>query len=266
MKTLIELHTHNALAKLNYPHRSSIVSIQPPEANIKIKELIPNEDNSIGLNEEQVNLMISALEMKKKCARDIMIKFDETYMLDYDKPIGMSELQSILDKGFSRIPVYSGSKNNLLGLLRIKQLVGVDFSIPCSIKDLNIKLKKPLIIHPETKIFEILKEFKKGKSHMAVITPNVELMQNKLGLTRSNSAEHEFLVDIDKNFKMNEIINIEGILTLEDVIENLINLEILDEDDYDKMIRKKNIKEQKLKLYKNPSYKEYSILLYFIFF
>lgn len=189
--------------------------------------------------------MIAALEIKKKCARDLMIKLDKTFMVDYDKPIDTCELHNILDKGFSRIPVYSGSKTNLLGILRIKQLVGVDFVVPSSIKDLNLGLKKPLIIYPETKLFDLLKEFRQGKSHMAVITPNVEVMQNKLGLTRNNSIKPDFSLEFEKHFTSEESLEIEGIITLEDIIENMINLEILDEDDYEKILKRRTIKNRK---------------------
>ena len=73
---------------------------------------------------------------------------------------------------------------------------------------------------------------------MAFITEQVEKLQAKLGLNRTNSllVENKFLLPSKGDLG----IEILGIITLEDVIENVFNLEILDEDDYDK-IKKENL-------------------------
>ena len=73
---------------------------------------------------------------------------------------------------------------------------------------------------------------------MAFITENVEKLQVKLGLNRTNSllVENKFLLPSKGDLG----IEILGIITLEDVIENVFNLEILDEDDYEK-IKKENL-------------------------
>jgi metal transporter CNNM len=115
------------------------------------------------------------------------------------------------------------------GILRIKQLIGVDFNKK-SLRNLGIELRQPLIISPKVKLLDLLREFRKGRSHIALLTEQVSDLQNKLGLNRANS--------IDKNKDIREMlsnknITILGIITLEDVIEKMINLDILDEDDYE---------------------------------
>ena len=182
--------------------------------------------------------MISAIDIRKKEVSEIMIKIENTYLLDSEKPISLNELNSILDKGFSRIPVYSETRNNLIGLLRIKQLVGIDITENKSLRELDINLTKPLVIHPKMKIMDLLSEFRKGKSHMAVITNEVECLQNKLGLNRKNSLDLEVIKKEEKIFNLADIA-ILGIITLEDVIENLIKLDIFDEDDYEKIYMNK---------------------------
>jgi len=232
LKTLIELHTHNALAQLE---NKEVLADQKHQAD-------GAEGSIMGLNEEQANLMISAINIHKICAKDLMINYSKAFMLDSEKLLGENELCEILEKGFSRIPVYSGSKSNLLGLVRLKQLVGKDFSVPKSLKDFNIKLQMPLVIHPSLKMIDLLREFIQGKSHMAVVTRDVEMLQNKLllGLNKLDndslkSRHQKELILLNKATKWeHESIIIEGIVTLEDVIENMINLEILDEDDYEK--------------------------------
>ena len=122
------------------------------------------------------------------------------------------------------------------GILRIKQLIGVDFNKK-SLRNLGIELRQPLIISPKVKLLDLLREFRKGRSHIALLTEQVSDLQNKLGLNRANS--------IDKNKDIREMlsnknITILGIITLEDVIEKMINLDILDEDDYERTKNDKN--------------------------
>lgn len=200
-------------------------------------------DYKIGLNDEQANLMISALEMREKKVIELMIPINKTFMIDYDEALEKFKLNLILDKGYSRIPVYSNhNTNDIVGLLRIKQLIGVDFNQNKSLRQLGIELRKPIVISPKYSIIDLLREFRIGKSHMAFITEQVEDLQNKLGLNRSNSIKIDFCDDMGnwRNTKSKNI-KILGIITLEDVIEKMINLEILDEDDYEKLLRRKKV-------------------------
>ena len=168
-----------------------------------------------------------------------MIPFNKVFMLNYDEKINDEKVIEILKKGFSRIPVYTNNNiKDIIGLLRIKQLIGFDTKKNLSLRETRVHLKLPLIIHPSMTLIELVREFRKGKSHMAFITEQVEKLQAKLGLNRTNSllVENKFLLPSKGDLG----IEILGIITLEDVIENVFNLEILDEDDYDK-IKKENL-------------------------
>ena len=191
-------------------------------------------NGDLGLNEEQANLMISAIEMKEKKAIEVMIPISKTYMISYDDPIDNVKLSVILERGYSRIPVYGGSNpSDILGLVRIKQLIGIDLSEKKSMREHGIQLKLPLIIPPKLNLLDLLREFKKGKSHMAFITEQVKELQSKL-----NNIDKKFK-NINKRENNNIDIKVLGIITLEDIIERLINIEILDEDDYEDMHKNK---------------------------
>jgi metal transporter CNNM len=245
LKTLIELHTFNALKKIH---------------------LDESDDHSggapvMGLHDEQANLMKSALEIREKKVIELMINIKSTFMIDYDEIIDKFQLSLILDKGFSRIPVYSNhNRNDIVGLLRIKQLIGVDCGQNKSLRQLGIELRKPLVISPRLTLIDLLREFRKGKSHMAFITEQVEELQHKYGLNESNSVSKDSFFKYGKSSSVSEKdIKILGIITLEDVIEHMINLEIFDEDDYEKMT-KENRKGSTKRLSK------YYILIFFLYF
>jgi metal transporter CNNM len=209
------LHTFNALSQLEHKR----------------------EEDNLGLNDEQVNLMISAIEIKDRKVIELMIPIKNVFMIDYDEILDKFKINLILDKGYSRIPVFSNhDKNDLYGLLRIKSLIGVDFNQNKTLRQLGVELKKPLVISPRLTMIDLLREFRKGKSHMAFITEQVEELQTKLGLNRTNSIQKE---RSDMKMMNEKEIKILGIITLEDVIEKMINLDILDEDDYEEITKNK---------------------------
>lgn len=217
LRGLIELHTKEALKK-----------IEEEEEGVVFGE-------DVGLTQAQANAMLGALDIEEKKAKDIMIPLDRVTMLDYNAQIDEQSLNIILQKGFSRIPVYSGRRSNVIGILRIKHLINMNVCDGCSLKDKNIQLSQPIVVSPEMFAVDLLNQFIEGKSHMAFITKEVTQMQRKLGLNEENSYHESLLVsNLNKqgNSEQNVQMNLLGIVTLEDVIENLIRIKILDEDDY----------------------------------
>ena len=229
LKALVELHTYQALKKL-----------QEEEEQHKYipKDEIAKPSDKMGLNEVEANLMISALEIREKKVVEIMIPFKKVFLLDFDEKIDKIKVNLMLEKGYSRIPVYqNNNQNDIIGLLRIKQLITVDVSQMKSLREIGVHLKTPLVIHLDMSLIDLLRLFRQGKSHMAFITEQVEKLQAKLGLNRTNSLaiENKYLYPSKGDLG----IQILGIVTLEDVVEHIFNLEIIGEEEYEKIRREK---------------------------
>ena len=216
LRGLIELHTKDALNKIKEEEEGIVFG------------------KNIGLSTAQANAMLGAIDIEEKKAKDIMIPLDKVVMLDYNAEIDEQSLNIILQKGYSRIPVYSGNRNIVIGILRIKQLINVNIRDGSSLKDKNIQLSQPIVISPDMFAIDLLNEFIEGKSHMAFITKDVSQMQRKFGLNEHNSYHESLLYSqlSKQSIEQNTSLKLLGIVTLEDVIENLIKIKILDEDDY----------------------------------
>lgn len=224
LRGLIELHTQEQIQKLKME-----------EADFATE--------GVGLSKEQANFMLGALDIQEKKAKEIMIPIEKTVMVNNEEEVDVDMLK-VFKSGHSRIPIYSRTKDNVQGILRVKQLIGVDLSKNRSLKDLNIPLSQPLVISPEMKAIDLLNEFRIGKSHMAFVTKDVEKMQKKFGLNKQNSFSESLLLSSLKNPNDNKTnFKLLGIITLEDVIEKMIKIDIMDEDEYkQKQLAKKSSK------------------------
>ncbi len=120
-------------------------------------------------------------------------------ILKHDKKLDEKNIIQISNSGHSRIPVYKNSKNNIIGLLYVKDL------LPFKHKDLKNKTigemarKKVITTYLEETLDDLLNDFKKSRNHLFIV--------------------------VDENKKMS------GIVTIEDVIEEIIGAEIIDEYD-----------------------------------
>lgn len=150
-----------------------------------------------GLIDAQSGAMIeSILEFRETLAREVMIPRTDILAIGSDAPIE-EIIELIIRHGHTRIPVYSGSIDNIIGILNVKDLLKF-WPRPVRQEDILSILRKPYFI-PETKnIHLLLHELKEKKLHMAIV--------------------------------IDEYGGTSGLVTLEDLIEEIVG-EIRDEHD-----------------------------------
>nr|KAG5706696.1 hypothetical protein BaRGS_005766 [Batillaria attramentaria] len=174
----------------------------------KLQELIRMTADQKVLENEEVKIIAGALQLANKTVEDVMTKIEDVYMLDIHTVLDFDTLAEILKHGYTRVPVYDGDKTKIVNLLNTKDLALID-------PDDNTPLKtvcrfydyQPLYVEHDMKLDAMLKEFLKGNSHMAI----VQRLQN-------NGETDPFFENL-------------GLVTLEDVIEEILQSEIIDETD-----------------------------------
>ncbi|KEG11810.1 metal transporter CNNM4 [Trypanosoma grayi] len=161
-----------------------------------------------GLGEREVDLMVGAMELHEKTVMDVVTPISEVLMLEASEPLSEEVIQLISERGHSRIPVYQTSKNNIIGVLFAKDLLMIDprenTPVWLLVKFYN---RRCHVVPSETKLISMLKYFQTGRSHIALVQ---EVQQRPFG---------------DPYYE------VKGLVTMEDVIEELIHSEIFDEYD-----------------------------------
>jgi CBS domain containing-hemolysin-like protein len=116
---------------------------------------------------------------------------------DYDKIMGL-----ILESGYSRIPVYENSFDNVVGLLYIKDILPF---LSHEKKEINWfeLIRNPFFVPENKKIDDLLKEFQSKKMHMAVV---VDEYGGASGLCTLEDVLEEIVGDITDEFDTDEIV------------------------------------------------------------
>jgi len=159
-----------------------------------IEEHEETKESEIDADEERI--IKGALSFSDKSAESIMTPRTVVFALEIDTIIDKKLLDKIKKEGFTRIPIYQNSIDNIIGVLYSKDLINV--KLKTKIKNICRK-EKILIISKDLKLDKLLNTFIKVKTHLACVK--------------------------------NEYQEFEGVVTLEDVIEEILRLEIMDETD-----------------------------------
>eukprot|EP01117_Protostelium_nocturnum_P003056 TRINITY_DN1399_c0_g1_i1.p1 TRINITY_DN1399_c0_g1~~TRINITY_DN1399_c0_g1_i1.p1 ORF type:complete len:392 (-),score=52.35 TRINITY_DN1399_c0_g1_i1:68-1243(-) len=166
----------------------------------ELKELVTMHANinQGPLSIDECTIINGALDLKTKFVKDCMTPLDSVFMVSKDEIFDHEMIKKIMADGRSRVPVYKDNRRNIIGLLMVKYLIGVspDKGTPIS----QVGLRPLPGVLSDKPLYDILNEFQTGKSHMCTV---------------SDSSSGELI----------------GIITLEDVIEELIQEEITDETD-----------------------------------
>lgn len=149
------------------------------------------------IEEEEKDMIESIVTFGETSAKEIMTPRTSVYAIEGNKTIN-EVWNDLIKLGYSRIPVYNGVIEDVLGLLYVKDLLNAvkEGKIDCPVKNF---VRKAFFV-PETKpVLKILADFKDSKVHMAIV--------------------------------IDEYGGVVGVVTIEDVVEEIFG-EIRDE--YDK--------------------------------
>ncbi|XP_017386789.1 metal transporter CNNM1 isoform X3 [Cebus imitator] len=175
----------------------------------KLLETLRAADPYSDLVKEELNIIQGALELRTKVVEEVLTPLGDCFMLRSDAVLDFATVSEILRSGYTRIPVYEGDqRHNIVDILFVKDLAFVDPDDCTPLLTVTRFYNRPLhCVFNDTRLDTVLEEFKKGKSHLAIVQ------------RVNNEGEGDPFYEVM------------GIVTLEDIIEEIIKSEILDETD-----------------------------------
>jgi len=150
------------------------------------------EDGQI--KEQEKELIHNIFEFDDTSASEIMTPRADMFVVDiHAKP----DLSEIFKSGFTRIPIFDGDMDHIIGILNIKDLL---LQSATGLQPINLRqiMREPYFVPEHKKLDKLLQGFKRRKQHMAIVVD-----------------EHG---------------GVSGLITLEDALEEIVG-EIIDETD-----------------------------------
>ncbi len=161
----------------------------------ELQSIIETAEDEEVLDEEQSELLQAALDFADISASEVMTARVDMIAIDIDDDWD-DILRAVYDAPYSRLPVYEGDTDNIIGVLHLNALFRA--MLDAEPVDLRPLLSEPCWIYKTIKLPAVLEELKKRKTHLAIVT-------DEYGGTA-------------------------GVITMEDVLESLVG-DIWDETD-----------------------------------
>ncbi|KAK9720197.1 hypothetical protein K7432_004289 [Basidiobolus ranarum] len=167
----------------------------------ELRELVSLHESTQGgsLTHDEVTIIQGALDLSSKTVKEVMTPMKFVFSLSYESKLDRRTMTNILRAGHSRVPIFKGEKSNIIGVLLVKNLIllNPEDAVPVS----EVKIFDSPKVNLDESLFDLLNRFQEGGSHMAQV------------------------IDPAKPFSPI------GVITLEDVLEEIIQEEIVDETD-----------------------------------
>ena len=182
--------------RINIEGRGPSLSVDDLEQALELT----NDEHS---TEDEQRILKGIVRFGSTTVKEVMTPRTSVIAIDIKAPFH-DTLAHIVDKGYSRIPVYEDQLDQIKGLLYVKDLLPyVDASDNFGWQDL---IRTPFFVPESKKIDDLLKEFQQRRIHLAIV--------------------------------VDEFGGTSGVISLEDVIEEIVG-EISDEFDDDDLVYSK---------------------------
>ncbi|ODN06176.1 Metal transporter CNNM2 [Orchesella cincta] len=178
----------------------------------RLKELLKVTKDHHGLENEEVGIISGALDLKSKTVKDVMIRVEHIFMLPADTTLDFDTMAEIEYQGYSRIPVFDGERSNVCALINVRQLTLLDAGDNIPLRTImNFYKTNLFFVFENTRLDFMFKAFREGsRGHMAFV--------QRVNDEGPGDPYYETV----------------GMLTMEDVLEEILQADIRDENDVGK--------------------------------
>jgi len=164
-----------------------------PDSKSELMETLADAEQRELIEPESRQMLEGVLRMAEMSAGDVMVATPRMDLLDieapYDELLGL-----VINTGHSRFPVYDGQRDNIIGILLAKDLLKIQRSPEMSLR----ALLRPTIFVPESKgLNELLRDFRSNRNHLAIV---IDEFGNTAGLITIEDVLEEIVGEIEDEF------------------------------------------------------------------
>lgn len=149
------------------------------------------------LDADEIGMLQGIFALDEMVAREVMVPRTDAFMVNVEEEVP-TLMAEILKQNYSRIPVYEGDKDNVIGLIHTKRILAEGFANGFDQLNLRRIMQEPLFVPETIFVDDLLAAFRNSQNQMAIL--------------------------------LDEYGGVAGLVTLEDLLEEIVG-EIEDETD-----------------------------------
>ena len=164
-----------------------------PDSKAELIRTLESAEQRDLIEPESRQMLEGVLRMADMTAGEVMVAAPRMDMLDIDAPYD-ELLENVIDTAHSRFPVYHGERENVIGILMAKDLLKLQRA-----PELNLRtLLRPAVFVPESKrLNELLRDFRSNRNHLAIV---IDEFGNTAGLLTIEDVLEEIVGEIEDEF------------------------------------------------------------------
>ena len=157
------------------------------------QDVVEKVEEEGGISEDESDIIQNAVDFGDIKVKDILTTRNNMVALDINKCSHKYLNQFLLETEYSRIPIYEGSIDNIIGILHVRTYLREYFKN----KRISIRkvLKTPYIVSSQETLDDIFEGFKKYKTHIAIIKSS---KGKTLGMVTMKDVLEELVGEIDE--------------------------------------------------------------------
>lgn len=169
---------------------SQALSGEPRNIEELLEELRQAQANGL-MSNDTLSMVEGAIEVADLTVADVMVPRGQVVSLAASAPF-QTTLKTVIESGHSRFPVHAEEKDEILGILLAKDLLGcLADGVPA---DIRLLLRPVALIPASKKLNVLLKEFRLSHNHMAIV---VDEYGGVAGLITIEDVLEQIVGDID---------------------------------------------------------------------
>jgi magnesium and cobalt transporter len=165
----------------------------------ELQQLIDESEQRGIIDEEEGDMLQSILELDETYLREIMVPRTDMVCVDAAAPL-TQVLEAILQSGHSRIPIYKGNIDNIIGLVYAKDLLHYWGQSLATIPLENV-LRQPFLVPESKQVSVLLREFRETRVHIAIV---IDEYGGTAGLITIEDLIEEIVGDIQDEYDLEE--------------------------------------------------------------
>ena len=164
-----------------------------PDSKHELIETLADAEQRELIAPESRMMLEGVLRMADMTAGDVMVAAPRMDLLDIDAPYD-ELLGLVIGTAHSRFPVYEGRRDNIIGILMAKDLLKLQRA-----PGLNLRaLLRPATFVPESKgLNELLRDFRSNRNHLAIV---IDEFGNTAGLITIEDVLEQIVGEIEDEF------------------------------------------------------------------